>query len=132
MSSHADILDRCQVRCLHPEEVDQARAGLPTYDELEQATGFFAMLADPTRARIMQALSTVPRLCVCDLAATVEMSESSVSHQLRLLRTHRLVSRERVGRIAYYRLTDEHVRHVLLDGLRHASERLAMPQGVPA
>jgi len=100
--------------------------------EIEQATAVFALLADPTRARILHALSLVPRLCVCDVAASLGMSESAVSHQLRLLRTSRLVSRTREGRIAYYSLADEHVRHVLSDALQHAAEDRTSSAGVPA
>lgn len=132
MSSLSDVpTEGCDVRCLHPDTVATARTALPRPSEVEQATSFFAMLADPTRARMVLALCAVERLCVCDLAATLGMSESSISHQLRLLRHHRLVAREREGRVAYYRLSDEHVRHVLHDGLKHANERMAM-LGVPA
>jgi ArsR family transcriptional regulator len=80
----------------------------------------------------LQALTFVDQLCVCDLAASLGMSESAVSHQLRLLRTSRLVTRRRVGRVAYYSLTDEHVRHLLRDGIRHAAEEPAMRGEVPA
>lgn len=100
--------------------------------QIERATGVFALLADPTRARILHALSLVPRLCVCDVAASLGMSESAVSHQLRLLRASRLVSRTRQGRIAYYSLADEHVRHVLSDALQHAAEEHSTQVEVPA
>jgi ArsR family transcriptional regulator, lead/cadmium/zinc/bismuth-responsive transcriptional repressor len=102
--------------------VAAVRAQLAGMAEIERATAVFALLADPTRARILHALSLVPRLCVCDVAASLGMSESAVSHQLRLLRASRLVSRVREGRIAYYSLADEHVRHVLGDALQHADE----------
>ena len=109
------------------------RARLAGVAEIERATAVFALLADPTRARILHALSLVPRLCVCDVAASLSMSESAVSHQLRLLRASRLVARTREGRIAYYSLADEHVRHVLGDALQHAGERDgADGMGVPA
>lgn len=100
--------------------------------DIERATAVFALLADPTRARILHALSLVPRLCVCDVAASLGASESAVSHQLRLLRVGGLVSRAREGRIAYYSLADEHVRHVLVDALQHAAEDQRGSAGVPA
>jgi DNA-binding transcriptional ArsR family regulator len=112
--------------------VAAVRAQLAGVAEIERATAVFALLADPTRARILHALSLVPRLCVCDVAASLGMSESAVSHQLRLLRTSRLVSRTREGRIAYYSLTDEHVRHVLGDALQHADEDHGTGVEVPA
>ncbi|HEY6278227.1 MAG TPA: metalloregulator ArsR/SmtB family transcription factor [Streptosporangiaceae bacterium] len=109
-----------------------ARAQLAGMAEIERATAVFALLADPTRARILHALSLVTRLCVCDVAASLGMSESAVSHHLRLLRTSRLVSRTREGRIAYYRLADEHVRRVLADALQHAAEDHGTGVEIPA
>jgi ArsR family transcriptional regulator, lead/cadmium/zinc/bismuth-responsive transcriptional repressor len=108
------------------------RAKLAGMAQIERATAVFTLLADPTRARILHALSLVPRLCVCDVAASLGASESAVSHQLRLLRVGGLVSRAREGRIAYYSLADEHVRHVLGDALQHAAEDRGGSAGVPA
>jgi len=73
--------------------------------------------------RILHALSLTEELCVCDLALAIGSSQSATSHQLRLLRTNRIVSRRKAGRVAYYRLADEHVRRVLADGVRHALEQ---------
>jgi DNA-binding transcriptional ArsR family regulator len=122
MRKRSIVAGTCTVRCVHPAEVAAVRGQLAGLAQIEQATAVFALLADPTRARILHALSLVPRLCVCDVAASLGMSESAVSHQLRLLRINRLVARTREGRIAYYSLADEHVRHVLGDALQHAGE----------
>jgi ArsR family transcriptional regulator, lead/cadmium/zinc/bismuth-responsive transcriptional repressor len=124
--------DSCAARCVHPGEVAAVRAQLAGMAQVERVTAVFALLADPTRARILHALSLVPRLCVCDVAASLGMSESAVSHQLRLLRLNGLVSRAREGRIAYYSLADEHVRHVLDDALQHADEVHGSGVEVPA
>jgi ArsR family transcriptional regulator, lead/cadmium/zinc/bismuth-responsive transcriptional repressor len=132
MHKRSIVADSCAVRCVHPAEVAAVRARLAGVAEIERATAVFALLADPTRARILHALSLVPRLCVCDVAASLGMSESAVSHQLRLLRASRLVARTREGRIAYYRLADEHVRHVLGDALQHADEDHGTGVEVPA
>jgi DNA-binding transcriptional ArsR family regulator len=91
--------------------------------EAEDLAAMFALLADPTRAKLLHALSLTEELCVCDLALAIGSSQSATSHQLRLLRNNRIVSRRKAGRIAYYRLADEHVRRVLADGLRHAQEQ---------
>jgi ArsR family transcriptional regulator, lead/cadmium/zinc/bismuth-responsive transcriptional repressor len=131
MRKHSIVADSYAVRCVHPGEVAAVRAQLAGMAQIEQATALFALLADPTRARILHALSLVPRLCVCDVAASLGMSESAVSHQLRLLRASHLVSRVREGRIAYYSLADTHVRHVLGDALQHASEDSSGGVGVP-
>ncbi len=79
----------------------------------------FQVLSDPTRVKILFSLAQ-EELCVCDLAAVVQRSQPAVSHQLRLLRDLRLVTYRRQGRMAYYSLADEHVRHLVEDGLRHA------------
>jgi DNA-binding transcriptional ArsR family regulator len=89
----------------------------------DRVANTFAMLADPTRARIVNALSLAEELCVCDLALLLGVSQSAMSHQLRLLRDHRVVARRRAGRVAYYRLADGHIRHIFADGTRHALEQ---------
>jgi ArsR family transcriptional regulator len=81
----------------------------------------FALLGDPTRARILHALS-IEELCVGDLAALLGLSASNASHQLRLLRTHRLVGVRRAGKRSYYRLEDAHIRQLVRMGLSHVEE----------
>ena len=115
-------LDRCEVECLHPEHVAPLIGRIIGRSDAELVASTFGLLADPTRARILHALSLAEELCVCDLALLIGMSESAASHQLRLLRINRTVDRRKVGRIVYYRLADEHVRHMFADGLRHARE----------
>ena len=107
---------------MHPEVVGPLAAKILGTAEAEGLAAMFTVLADPTRAKILHALSLTEELCVCDLALAIGSSQSATSHQLRLLRNNRIVSRRKAGRIAYYRLADEHVRGVLADGLRHALE----------
>ena len=83
-------------------------------------------LGDPTRVRILDALSH-GELCVCDLAAVLSLSQSAVSHQLRLLRGLRLVRARREGRMIFYALDDLHVVDLLRQGLKHAGEAVARP-----
>lgn len=97
-----------------PARVALARQRLVSADEAEQLAALFQLLADPTRARILHALLEVEELCVSDLAATVDVAETTVSHALRLLRTAGVVRHRRAGRRMYYRLDDAHVR-LLLD-----------------
>jgi ArsR family transcriptional regulator, lead/cadmium/zinc/bismuth-responsive transcriptional repressor len=125
MSKRSDVvelLDRC-AGSLHPEHVRPLLGSVLDQDSATQVAGTFSMLADPTRARIVHALSLADELCVCDLALVLGVSQSATSHQLRLLRDHRVVARRRAGRVAYYRLADNHIRHVFADGSRHALER---------
>ena len=81
----------------------------------------FAVLGDPTRVRLVDALAH-GELCVSDLAAVVGLTESAVSHQLRLLRSLRIVRARRAGRLVYYQLDDAHIRTLLDQGRRHIEE----------
>jgi ArsR family transcriptional regulator len=114
--------DRCEIECLHPEHVAPLLGKIVRGEEAESFASIFELLADPTRARLLHALSLSKELCVCDLALLLGRSESALSHQLRLLRDRRVVTRRKVGRVVYYRLADTHIRHVLADGLRHIRE----------
>lgn len=114
--------ERCETECVHPEHVAPLLGRTLTPPDAAGVAEMFSLLADPNRVRILQALSLADELCVCDLSLLVGMNQSAVSHQLRLLRTSHVVERRKEGRIVYYRLADEHVRHVLADGLRHAGE----------
>ena len=98
----------CDVPIVHLEAVAEARRALPANDVVDRLARTFAALADPTRLRIVAALAT-RELCVCDLAATIGLTESAVSHQLRQLRGLGLVRARREGRMAYYALDDDHV-----------------------
>ncbi len=94
---------------------------LPQAEELDGLEGFFKVMGDPTRLRILHALLS-GELCVCDLGETLGMSVSAVSHQLAVLKAAKLVSHRRDGKIVYYSLKDNHVGQVL-DTLRtHLSE----------
>lgn len=115
-------LDSCAVKAINPEKVAAARKTLLDPDEAADVAELFSLLSDPTRARILYALLEVGELCVCDLAATVDMPESAVSHALRLLRTADVVKNRREGRMIYYSLQDAHVRMLLdlsREHLRH-------------
>lgn len=105
--------DVCGVRCVDPDRVATTRRALVGVGEVEALAEVFKLLGDPKRARILFALLEAGELCVCDLAATVDMSETSVSQAMRLLRTGGIVRNRREGRIVYYRLDDDHVRTLL-------------------
>lgn len=107
-------LDACSARVVDVERVAAAKRRLVSTDEGVRLAELFKLLADPTRVRIMYALLEAGELCVCDLAETVGVPDSSVSHALRLLRTAGVVRNRRAGRMIYYSLDDSHVR-LLLD-----------------
>jgi DNA-binding transcriptional ArsR family regulator len=121
MSNRSYVSDLCDVVHLHPARVAELRAALMGEDELTDLAETFRTLGDPTRVRILDALSH-GELCVCDLAALVRMSESAVSHQLRVLRNLRIVKPRREGRMVFYALDDRHIITLFRQGLRHVQE----------
>jgi DNA-binding transcriptional ArsR family regulator len=114
--------DRCDVRIVDPSTVEGLRTAQSSADELTRLAETFQVLAHPTRLRIVEALTSAPELCVCDLSAVVGASESAVSHQLRQLRQLRMVRFRKEGRMAYYRLEDDHVAELFRLGLDHVRE----------
>ncbi|MEW6320091.1 MAG: metalloregulator ArsR/SmtB family transcription factor [Acidobacteriota bacterium] len=118
--------DTCDVVHLHPARVAALRRALIGADAVVDLAETFRALGDPTRVRILDALSH-GELCVCDLAALVGLSESAVSHQLRLLRALRLVRPRREGRMVFYALDDRHIMVLFRQGLRHVEEAGARP-----
>ena len=111
--------------------LDTVRAALMPADSVTALADTFRMLGDPTRVRILDAIAREER-CVCDIAAIITLSESAVSHQLRLLRGLRLVRSRRVGRHVFYALDDQHIVSLFQQGLRHVQEgrpALAAPVG---
>jgi len=114
--------DICEQLCEHPQINCIAKKESISDHEAQQVAEIFKLLGDPTRVKILQAL-TKRELCVCDLAAVIEMGQSAVSHQLRLLRNARLVRYRREGKMAWYSLDDEHVRSLLSQGIDHIKHR---------
>lgn len=118
-------LDRDEGRQIDLEKVAQGRA-LLLRDQLYADTAeFFRALGDPSRAKIVYSLLQ-QELCVCDLAAVCDLSESSTSQHLRLLRTLRIVRPRREGRMTYYSIDDDHVRVLLGVCLNHLHDRDAL------
>lgn len=107
---------------IDPDAVARALAHALNDRTVDRVGRLFSALADPTRLRILHALTVTPELCVCDLAVIAELSVSAVSHQLRLLRDRELVRARRDGRIVYYSLSDEHVSLLMTAGIDHANE----------
>jgi ArsR family transcriptional regulator, lead/cadmium/zinc/bismuth-responsive transcriptional repressor len=117
--------DHCDIQLVHPEAVHQAQTNLPASDIVADMTSLFAALGDPTRLRIVAALAEV-ELCVCDLAATLGLNQSAISHQLRSLRKLGIVRTRRDGRLVYYNLDDEHVSALFSQAhehVRHQTDR---------
>src|SRR5579859_2655927 len=116
--------DVCQQRCIHPEHASMVRQHLLALESARAVADLFAVLSDPTRLQVVYALLHAPtgELCVCDLASGLGRDDTTISHQLRVLRNQQVVAMREVGRIVYYRLVDEHIRQLLKMGIEHANE----------
>lgn len=111
----------CERYLVHLDTVRQIQPEIISTDEAQQMAEFFAILADPNRLRLLSALAQ-QELCVCDLAAATKMTESAVSHQLRVLRAAQLVKYRREGRNIYYSLADAHVINLYREVAEHLNE----------
>jgi ArsR family transcriptional regulator len=113
--------DTCDVIHIHPAQLTALRGKLVEQDDAGELAETFRTLGDRTRVRMLDALAH-SELCVCDLATLIGLSESAVSHQLRLLRNLRLVKARRDGRMVFYALDDRHIITLFRQGLRHVQE----------
>lgn len=109
----------CDVACIHPEAVRDARERVLSPEGAADLVAIFGVLADPTRVRLLHALS-LRELCVCDLANVLDMRQTAISHQLRMLRALRVVRFRKEGQTVYYSLADGHIALLLRQGLAHA------------
>ena len=116
--------DACDVFHLHPGKVAVLRKRMLPDSSVTALAETFKLLGDTTRVRILDALSQ-SELCVCDIARLLGLTESAVSHQLRLLRGMRLVRPRRDGRMVFYILDDQHIVGLFAQGLEHVEERIA-------
>ncbi|TAK63757.1 MAG: transcriptional regulator [Bacteroidetes bacterium] len=113
--------DVCEVTYVHKASVESARKAIRSAETVLGVTETFRILGDPTRLKIVMALAK-EELCVCDIAALLGMTDSAISHQLRLLKNLRLVNFTRKGKMIYYTLDDEHIEDLLRIAVRHVSE----------
>ena len=107
---------------IHPQVVSSVRKAIPDEDnQFKDLARFFKTFGDCTRLKILMALSA-SEMCVCDIAALLEMQHSAISHQLSLLSRERLVKDRREGKVVYYSLKDSHVKTLLYQGFEHMNE----------
>lgn len=121
-----DAETTCAERHDDPERVRDVRDRLPDDQTFQRMAETFRLLADPGRARLISTLLEAGELCVCDLAAATGLSETACSHNLRLLRSGRLVRYRKRGRNVFYALDDAHIRLLLDVALQHVGEDRGM------
>ncbi|MBE9079777.1 helix-turn-helix transcriptional regulator [Romeria aff. gracilis LEGE 07310] len=111
----------CEESLVHLDNVRQVQSEVLATEKAQRMAEFFSALADPHRLKLLSALAQ-QELCVCDLAAAVKMGESAVSHQLRVLRSQRLVKYRRRGRNVCYSLADDHIMTLYREVAEHLDE----------
>jgi len=114
--------DICEIECINEETVKHVKKKMLDENILLEVAENFKIFGDLTRLKILQALYQ-RELCVCDLTAVLEANQSTISHQLRVLRSKNLVKYRKEGKMAYYSLADEHVVKIIEMGLEHATEK---------
>ncbi len=114
--------DCCDLFLLHLEvdEMKSLQTNMPSEDVLANLSDFFKVFGDETRLKILHLL-LLKELCVCDIAKTLDMTDSAISHQLRVLKANRLAKSRREGKSIFYSLDDEHIKTLLTQGLEHIS-----------
>ncbi|MNS28213.1 hypothetical protein D3C72_601820 [compost metagenome] len=111
----------CEVFYVNADEVDRVSKVLPSPTSIIKMAETFKLLGDPTRLRIVYALSN-GELCVCDLASMLGMAQSAISNHLRVLRNMGLVNYRRQGKLAYYSIADAHIARLLAECLEHVQD----------
>jgi len=119
-------LETCEINFFDEKKVSAVRQRMKSEQTIQGLSNTFKVLGDPTRIRLIFALS-LEELCVCDIANLLRTTKSAVSHQLRILRNMGLVAFRKEGKMAYYSLTDEHIRNLFDEGLRHLEENAVRP-----
>lgn len=111
----------CEFLAVHEDTVQRVRSLLPSEDDLYDLAELFKVFGDSTRIKILYVLFE-SELCVCDIAQLLGMTQSAVSHQLRILKSNKLVKFRREGKTVFYSLDDDHVRSILSLGMEHLDE----------
>lgn len=113
--------ESCECNVIHEDVVQQVKEQMPAEEPIYEVADLFKVFGDSTRARIICALS-IAELCVCDLSALLDMSQSAVSHQLRTLKQARIVKNRRSGKVVYYSLDDAHIKDLFRVAFDHVME----------
>lgn len=111
----------CDITCVHEDMLQKVRGCMPAEDELRDLADFYKVFGDATRIKILCVLLE-SEMCVCDLAELLSMTQSAISHQLRVLKQMKLVKNRREGKTVYYSLADGHIQNIISQGMEHIRE----------
>ena len=117
----SEPIEQCDCVCVHQEIVDFVTADMPEEEKLYDLAELFKVFGDSTRIKILYVLFE-KEMCVCDIAELLHMTQSAISHQLRVLKQSQLVKFRREGKTVYYSLADSHVRTIINQGMEHIEE----------
>lgn len=115
-------IEKCEITVIHDDIINSVKEKMPEEETLYDLAELFKVFGDSTRVRILWALGE-SEMCVCDIAALLNMTQSAISHQLRILKQARLVKNRREGKVVYYSLDDDHVKEIFSQGLEHIKEK---------
>ncbi|KAF0224456.1 MAG: ArsR family transcriptional regulator [Erysipelotrichaceae bacterium] len=121
MTERRQVVENCDCDVIHSEIVDQVRVKMPETEVLYKLAELFKVFSDSTRVKILWALYE-SELCVCDISVLLNMTQSAISHQLRVLKQVNLVKFRREGKIVFYSLSDDHVQQIFNQAMNHISE----------
>lgn len=121
MTDNRTDFERCDCNVIHDEVVIKVRKKMPAEESLYDLAELFKVFGDTTRIKILWALAEA-EMCVCDIAVLLNMTQSAISHQLRVLKQARLVKYRKDGKIVFYSLDDEHIKQIFDQGLTHINE----------
>lgn len=113
--------EKCEVTLIHEDNVKKAINELPNDELIADLSDMFKIFGDQTRVKILMALES-GELCVCDIAAVMNMSQSAISHQLRVLKQSNIVKTRRQGKVVYYSISDDHVKEIFDIAIVHVQE----------
>ena len=116
-------IETCEVSVIHEDVLARVKEKMPDEEPVYEVSELFKVFGDSTRARIICALK-IGEMCVCDLAALLGMTQSAISHQLRLLKVARIVRSRKQGRVVYYALDDAHIGQIFAMAFDHVMEEL--------
>lgn len=114
-------IEHCDCNVIHEEVVKNVRANMPSEENLYDLADFFKVFGDTTRIQILSGLAE-SEMCVCDISVLLNMTQSAISHQLKVLKDARLVKGRKEGKIVYYSLDDDHVINIFKEGFTHINE----------
>ena len=123
MGEQEPILEQCDYMHLHEKVIEQVQEEMPEEEILYDLAELFKVFGDSTRIKILYVLFQ-SEMCVCDIAQLLDMNQSAISHQLRVLKQAKLIKSRREGKSVFYSLDDSHVRMILSMGMEHAKEQI--------